>query len=66
MFLKSYRNYSSLEIERIIVDHMINNGKHVDLQQSRQYLDGMCEYMNTRINLNTDYIEEVKQLYKKQ
>ena len=60
------RNYSSLEIERIIVDHMINNGKHVDLQQSRQYLDGMCEYMNTRINLNTDYIEEVKQLYKKQ
>lgn len=60
------RNYSSLEIERIIVDHMINDGKHVNLEQSREYLDGMCEYMNTRINLNMDYIEEVKQLYKKQ
>lgn len=59
------RNYSSLEIERIIVDHMINDGKHVNLEQSREYLDGMCEYMNTRINLNMDYVEEVKQLYKK-
>jgi hypothetical protein len=60
------RNYSSLEIERIIVDHMINDGRHVDLQKSREYLDGMCEYMNSRINLNMDYVEEVKQLYKKQ
>lgn len=60
------RNYCSLEIERIIVDHMINDGKHVNLEQSREYLDGMCEYMNTRINLNMDYVEEVKQLYKKQ
>ena len=59
------RNYSSLEIERIIVDHMINDGKHVNLEQSREYLDGMCEYMNTRINLNMDYVEEVKQLCKK-
>ncbi len=59
------RNYSSLEIERIIVDHMINDGKYVDLVQSREYLTDMCEYMNSRINLNFDYVEEVKQLYKK-
>ncbi len=59
------RNYSSLEIERIIVDHMINDGKYVDLEQSRDYLTQMCEYMNSRINLNMDYVEEVKQLYKK-
>lgn len=59
------RNYSSLENERIIVEHMINDGKDCDLDKSKEYLEKMCYYMNNRISLNNDYAEEAKQFYKK-
>ncbi len=59
------RNYSSLENERIIIEHMINDGKDCDLDKSKAYLEKMCHYMNNRISLNNDYVEEAKQLYKK-
>lgn len=59
------RNYSSLEIERIIVEHMINDGRNIDLSQRKAFLEELCAHMNTRMSLDSDYVEEVKQLYKK-
>ena len=59
------RNYSSLEIERIIVEFMINDGRGIDLDERKKFLTELCEHMNTRMSLDNDYVEEVKQLYKK-
>ena len=59
------RNYSSLEIERIIVEFMINDGRCIDLDERKKFLTELCEHMNTRMSLDNDYVEEVKQLYKK-
>lgn len=59
------RNYPSLEVERIIVDHMINDGSNIDLNQSKIYLDKLCNSMNSRMSLNLDYIDETKQYIKK-
>ena len=44
---------------------MINDGRGIDLDERKRFLTELCEHMNIRMSLDNDYVEEVKQLYKK-
>lgn len=63
-FTDPLRKYCSLECERIVVDHIVN-GETEPISTDKFYYRDLCNYMNERINLNTDYCEEVKELYKR-
>lgn len=58
------RNYSSLEIERIISDYIINKKNPDDTENRRKELQELSNYMNSKINMNNDYIMEYKKVFK--
>ncbi|MFV0249459.1 MAG: ribonuclease catalytic domain-containing protein [Bacilli bacterium] len=58
------RNYSSLENERLIIEHMIDNDFSADLKNRYEKYKNLCEYMNNRIELNKEYIEDSKKYMK--
>lgn len=59
------RNYASLEIERIISDTILNNRSIEDLEKRKKELQELCDYINIRMIMNDDYLEERKKEYRK-
>ncbi|MEG2600109.1 MAG: RNB domain-containing ribonuclease, partial [Bacilli bacterium] len=65
LHLKSYchstnpiRNYASLECQRLIIEHIIENNKEINLEEERIYLTELCEYLNKRMEINKLYKNE--------
>ena len=70
--LKSYchstnplRNYASLECQRLIIDHIINDDTNIDLEKEWIYIKNLCNYMNDRLDLNKTFIKECNSIKKK-
>lgn len=51
------RNYCSLETQRLIEKYIINKDMNVPENEDKRLHD-LCEYMNSRINMNNEYVEE--------
>lgn len=64
-FTNPLRNYASLETQRLVVEYMINDGRNHKKKYDKKYYENLCNYMNSRINLDNDYLGEIKQLYKR-
>ena len=69
--LKSYchstnplRNYASLECQRLIIEHMINDNSNIDLEKQWSYIKNLCNYMNERLSLNKIFLEECNSIKK--
>lgn len=52
------RKYCSLEIQRLIEKYLINRDMNID-QNELKRLEMLSEYMNTRLNLNNEYQQEL-------
>ncbi|MEG1048847.1 MAG: hypothetical protein RSE48_04860, partial [Bacilli bacterium] len=52
------RNYASLECQRLIIEHIIENNKEINLEEERIYLTELCEYLNKRMEINKLYKNE--------
>lgn len=51
------RNYCSLEIQRLIEKYIINKDMYVSEDEAKRLHD-LCEYLNSRISMNNEYVEE--------
>lgn len=64
-FTNPLRNYPSLENQRLVEEYMINDGQGHKKKYDETYYSELCNYINERISLDNDYVEEAKQLYKR-
>ncbi|MEG2251231.1 MAG: hypothetical protein RSD09_06650, partial [Bacilli bacterium] len=49
---------ASLECQRLIIEHIIENNKEINLEEERIYLNELCEYLNKRMEINKLYKNE--------
>lgn len=54
------RNYASLECQRIIIDYFINNYVPENFDERFKEIKNLCDYMNSRLEANSDFKEECK------
>lgn len=59
------RNYCSLEIQRMVEKYIINKDMHVDEEEAKR-VSSLCEYLNSRMKMNDEYINELNVLCQKQ